>query len=94
MSFSREAELHGARLLLIMHDHLRDPDSQIKLNEIQNFAELSFRRGAKRSLAREALQQEYKSSANKKRLASMRTNRVHRRCCGAISDSAAPGRAL
>ena len=31
MSFYREAELHGARLLLVMHNHLRDPDSQIKL---------------------------------------------------------------
>jgi bacterioferritin (cytochrome b1) len=31
MSFYREAELHGARLLLVMHGHLRDPDSQIKL---------------------------------------------------------------
>jgi len=31
MSFYREAELHGARLLLIMHNHLRDPDSQTKL---------------------------------------------------------------
>ncbi len=31
MSFYREAELHGARLLLIMHNHLRDPDSQMKL---------------------------------------------------------------
>jgi len=31
MSFYREAELHGARLLLVMHNHLRDPDSQMKL---------------------------------------------------------------
>ncbi len=31
LSFYREAELHGARLLLVMHNHLRDPDSQIKL---------------------------------------------------------------
>jgi hypothetical protein len=31
MSFYREAELHGARLLLVMHGRLRDPDSQIKL---------------------------------------------------------------
>jgi len=31
MSFYREAELHGARLLLVMHHHLRDPDSQTKL---------------------------------------------------------------
>lgn len=31
MSFYLEAELHGARLLLVMHNHLRDPDSQIKL---------------------------------------------------------------
>ena len=31
MSFYREAELHGARLLLVMHNHLRDTDSQIKL---------------------------------------------------------------
>ncbi|MGA7872419.1 MAG: ferritin-like domain-containing protein [Candidatus Binatus sp.] len=31
MSFYREAELHGARLLLVMHNHLRDSDSQIKL---------------------------------------------------------------
>jgi bacterioferritin (cytochrome b1) len=31
MSFYREAELHGARLLLLMHQHLRDPDSQMKL---------------------------------------------------------------
>lgn len=30
-SFYREAELHGARLLLLMHAHLRDPDSQAKL---------------------------------------------------------------
>ena len=31
LSFYREAELHGARLLLLMHNHLRDPDSQVKL---------------------------------------------------------------
>jgi len=31
MSFYREAELHGARLLLVMYNHLRDPDSQMKL---------------------------------------------------------------
>lgn len=31
MSFYREAELHGARLLLVLHGHLRDPDSQVKL---------------------------------------------------------------
>jgi hypothetical protein len=30
-SFYREAELHGARLILVMHNHLRDPDSQMKL---------------------------------------------------------------
>jgi hypothetical protein len=31
LSFYREAELHGARLLLLMIGHLRDPDSQTKL---------------------------------------------------------------
>jgi bacterioferritin (cytochrome b1) len=30
-SFYRDAELHGARLLLNRHRHLTDPDSQIKL---------------------------------------------------------------
>jgi bacterioferritin (cytochrome b1) len=30
-SFYRDAELHGARLLLNLHRHLTDPDSQIKL---------------------------------------------------------------
>ncbi len=30
-SFYRDAELRGARLLLNLHAHLRDPDSQVKL---------------------------------------------------------------
>jgi bacterioferritin (cytochrome b1) len=31
MNFYRDAELQGARLLLNLHRHLRDPDSQLKL---------------------------------------------------------------
>ena len=33
MSFYREAELHRARLLLVMHCHLRDPDSEMSMEQ-------------------------------------------------------------